>query len=153
MASQIPPMILKAIGTVSNKVKQAPGADYNWQEVVSQITVDSSLTEALDGLEEFSHITVLYWMHQVKATTKMPTKIHPMGKPELPLTGLFATRSPYRPNPIGQTTVRLLKRQGNILTVAGLDAINGTPVIDIKPYLPGYDSSINATVPSWIPNR
>ena len=146
-------MILKAIGTVSNDVTQAPGADYNWQEVVSRIAVDSSLTEALDGLEEFSHITILYWMHQVKATAELPTRIHPMGKPELPLTGLFATRSPYRPNPIGQTTVRLLKRQGNILTVAGLDAINGTPVIDIKPYLPGYDSSINAAVPSWIPNR
>jgi len=139
---------LKAIGTVRNEVKQ-PGRQ-DWEKVVSDIVVDSRLTEALDGLEEFSHIIVLYWMHQVATTGELPTKIHPKGRQELPLVGLFATRSPHRPNPVGKTTVKLLQRQGNILRVEGLDAIDGTPVIDIKPYLPGYDSAANAKVPPWI---
>ena len=137
-------IILKAIGIVRNGIKQRP--KQGWEKVVSDIVVNSSLAEALDGLEEFSYIIVLYWMHRA-ASGKVPLKIHPMGKQELPLVGLFATRSPHRPNPIGKATVRLLQRQGNILKVEGLDAFDGTPVIDIKPYLPGYDSAANATVP------
>ncbi len=151
MGNKMPGMTLKAIGIVRNAVKQAPGPGYNWQGIVSEIVVDSSLTEALDGLEGFSHIIVLYWMHQI-TTSQLPTKIHPQGRPELPLVGLFATRSPYRPNPIGKATVRLLERQGNLLRVEGLDATDGTPVIDIKPYLPEYDSVTNATVPPWVIN-
>jgi len=76
-----------------------------------------------------------------------------MGKPELPLVGRFATRSPSRPNPVGQATVKLLERHDNILKVKGLDAIDGTPVIDIKPYLPGYDSADGAKVPLWMTNQ
>ena len=136
-----------------NKVKQNPKPGYDWQEVVSEIVVDSSLTEALDALDEFSHIIILYWLHEVSKTTKLPCKTHPRGKPELPLVGRFATRSPNRPNPIGKATVRLLKRQGNILKVEGLDAIDGTPVIDIKPYIPGYDSVADARVPPWVANQ
>ena len=147
MVSKLPDMPLKAIGIVRSDTKQPARRDY--AKVVSEIVIDSSLTEALDGLEEFSHIIVLYWMHQA-ASGKVPLKIHPMGKQELPLVGLFATRSPNRPNPIGKATVRLLQRQGNILRVEGLDAIDGTPVIDIKPYISGYDSAANTTVPQWI---
>jgi len=146
-------LTLKLIGVVRNKVKQAPGAGYEWKKVVSEIVVDSSLTEALDGLEEFSHIIVLYWMHQHAAGGQPPTKIHPRHDQELPLVGLFATRSPHRPNSIGKATVRLLQRQGNILRVKGLDAVDGTPVIDIKPYLPGYDSVTGAKVPKWATNQ
>ena len=142
---------LKAIGIVRNEVKQPVRED--WEKVVSDIVVDSSLTEALDGLEEFSHIIVLYWMHEVTTGGQPPAKVRPMGKQELPLVGLFATRSPNRPNPIGKAMVRLLKRNGNILKVERLDAIDGTPVIDIKPYIPGYDSAENARVPQWITNR
>ena len=152
MTSELPDMNLKAVGIVRNKVKQAPGPGYNWWGIVSEIVVESSLTEALDNLEEFSHITVLYWMHQVSATSELPLKVHPRGKQELPLVGRFATRSPNRPNPIGKATVRLLERQGNILRVEGLDAIDGTPVIDIKPYIPGYDSVTDAKVPPWVTN-
>ena len=150
MVNELPDMTLKAIGIISNEVKQPPGAGYDWQAVASDIVMDSSLTEALDNLDEFSHIIVLYWMHQAAATEQLPTKIHPRGRQELPLVGLFATRSPHRPNPLGKATVRLLHRRGNILRVEGLDAINGTPVIDIKPYIPGYDSVTDAQVPTWI---
>jgi tRNA-Thr(GGU) m(6)t(6)A37 methyltransferase TsaA len=143
-------LTLKAIGVVRNKAK--PAAKPDWGKITSEIVIDSSLTEALDGLEEFSHIIVLYWMHQA-ARGKVPLKVHPMGTPELPLVGLFATRSPKRPNPIGKATVRLLKRRGNILTVKGLDAFDGTPVIDIKPYIPGCDAVADAKVPQWVTNQ
>ncbi len=152
MADELTPMTLKPIGMVKNKIKQKPARRDWWEGLVSEIAVDSSLTEALDGLEDFSHIIVLYWMHQA-TSGEVSLKVHPRGKQELPLVGLFATRSPNRPNPIGKATVRLLQRQGNILRVKGLDAIDGTPVIDIKPYIPGYDSATDTTVPKWITNR
>lgn len=149
MAKEPPDMTLKPIGFVRNQVEQTPKPGYDWRGIVSDIVVNSSLSEALDNLDEFSHIIVLYWMHQT-AIGQPPTKVHPMGKKALPLVGLFASRSPYRPNPIGKATVRLLERQGDILKVEGLDAIDGTPVVDIKPYIPGYDSVTNARVPRWI---
>jgi len=86
-------------------------------------------------------------------TNQLPTKVHPRGNKKLPLVGLFATRSPNRPNSIGKATVRLIKREGNVLKVRGLDAIDGTPVIDIKPYLPRYDSVARAKVPWWVSKR
>lgn len=141
-------MKLKAIGMVRNQVRLPPGPDYDWSKVVSTIVIDSSLAAALDGLEEFSHIIVLYWLHQVSGHP--PSRVHPRGRPELPLVGLFASRAPDRPNPIGKSTVRLLERQGNILKVEGLDAIDGTPVIDIKPYIPARDSPADAKVPQWV---
>jgi len=76
-----------------------------------------------------------------------------MGRKENSLVGVFASRSPNRPNRIGKTTVRLLESRGNILRVKGLDALDGAPVIDIKPYMPGYDSVENAEVPDWITRR
>ena len=150
MANELPSMTLKAIGIVRSGITQPTRKDC--EKVISDIVIDSTLTEALDNLDGFSHLVVLYWMHQAMSG-EVPLKIHPRGKQELPLLGLFATRTPNRPNRIGLTTVRLLERQGNILRVEGLDAIEGTPVIDIKPYIPGYDSVANAKVPSWITRR
>ncbi|MBI4283455.1 MAG: tRNA (N6-threonylcarbamoyladenosine(37)-N6)-methyltransferase TrmO [Chloroflexi bacterium] len=140
-------MTLKPIGFVRNEVKEVGRHDF--ASLVSEVVVDSRLTEALDGLEEFSHIIVLFWAHRL-TDEEMPLKIHPMHRQELPLTGLFATRTPNRPNRICQTTVRLLQRRGNILRVKGLDAVDSTPVIDIKPYLPGGDSVADARVPEWV---
>jgi len=151
MVDELPGMSLKAIGIVRSEVKQP--LRHGWREIVSDIVLDSNLTEALDGLDEFSHIIVLYWMHQLPAGKPLSFKVHPMGKSELPLVGRFATRSPNRLNPVGQATVRLLERRGNILNVKGLDAIDGTPVIDIKPYIPGYDSATDAKVPPWVTNQ
>ncbi|HUV56945.1 MAG TPA: tRNA (N6-threonylcarbamoyladenosine(37)-N6)-methyltransferase TrmO [Dehalococcoidales bacterium] len=152
MNKESPGMFLKAIGFVRNRLKELPNRDFDYKKVVSEIVIDSSLTEALDRLDEFSHIIVLYWMHKA-VTSQLRTKVHVRGKQELPLVGLFATRSPHRPNPIGMTTVRLLERQGNILQVEGLDAIDGTPVVDIKPYIPRGDSPTDARVPQWITSQ
>ena len=151
MASKMPDITLKAIGIIRNEIKQ-PQKD-GWENVISDIVVDNSLTEALDGLEDFSHILVIYWMHLVVNNGKLRTKVHPRHMEELPLVGLFASRSPNRPNPIGKAIVRLLHRDGNILKVEGLDAVDGSLLIDIKPYIPGYDSVDDAKVPQWIANQ
>lgn len=153
MADELPTITLKAIGIVRSEVKERSRADGDWWvELVSDIVIDPSLTEALDGLEGFSHIIVLYWMHR-GIPGEIHLKVHPRGRKEVPLQGLFAVRTPNRPNRIGKAVVRLLQRRGNVLTVKGLDALDGSPVIDIKPYIPGYDSAADARVPSWITKR
>ncbi len=146
MTTEFSQITLKAIGIVRSPAKETPAETDWWIELVSEIVIDDSLTEALDGLEEYSHIIVIYWMHKV-VSQKVPLKVHPKGRKELPLRGLFASRAPHRPNRIGKATVRLLKRQGNILKVKGLDALDGSPVLDIKPYIPGYDSVDDARTP------
>ena len=149
MADQLSEFTVKPIGVVKSSLKQKQTSDYNWQGVVSWIVIDDRFSEALDGLEEFSHIIVIYWMHKASDPARMAFKVHPRGREDISPVGLFASRSPYRPNPLGQKLVRLLKRQGNVLRVQGLDAIDETPVIDIKPYIPGYDSVNDATAPQW----
>ncbi len=145
-------MNLTPIGYVKNGVEDTPEEEDWWAELVSEIIIDESLAEGLDEIEGFSHIIVLFWMHKVKSK-KPPIKVRPMGRKENSLVGVFASRSPNRPNRIGKTTVRLLESRGNILRVKGLDALDGAPVIDIKPYMPGYDSVENAEVPDWITRR
>ena len=139
---------LKIIGTVSSQHRE-PTYQPGWAEAVSEIEIRPEYAEALDNLEEFSHIVVLYWMHR-RAGGEPWLKVHPRGDREIPLKGLFATRSPRRPNPLGLATVRLLERRGNLLRVRGLDAIDGTPVVDIKPFIPGHDLADDTRVPPWI---
>jgi tRNA-Thr(GGU) m(6)t(6)A37 methyltransferase TsaA len=146
MDMMLPEINLKAIGIVRNQIKEPKHQES--RQVVSEIVIDRNLTEALDNLDEFSHIIILYWIHRSRRPS--PVKVHPRGDPERALMGVFATRSPSRPNPIGKATVKLLERKGNILKVQGLDAIDGSPVLDIKPYIPGYDSVENARAPSWM---
>lgn len=149
MVNQQPPMILKAIGVVKSSFKQRTSARLDLKKIIAEIEIDSRLNQALDGLEGFSHIIVLYWMHKADPDRNQ-LKVHPMGRTDVAVQGLFAVRTPNRPNPIGKTTVRLLERRGNVLKVQGLDAIDGSPVIDIKPYIPGYDSVSDPEVPDWI---
>jgi tRNA-Thr(GGU) m(6)t(6)A37 methyltransferase TsaA len=139
---------LTPIGVVRNSVNKSKHRD--WQAVVSEIVINDELEAALDGLEGFSHLIVVYWMHKLPSPKEPPMKVHPKGDQSLPLTGVFATRSPTRPNPIGVTVVRLLRRHKNVLEVRGLDALNGTPVLDIKPYIPTHDSVNDATIPQWL---
>lgn len=124
-------MQLRPIGVVRSPVSEKGLRDFS--SVVSTIVLREEFAEALDGIEGFSHIVVLYWFHLSEEPTSL--KVHPRGDPMNPLRGIFATCSPVRPNPLGMTTVRLLERQGNKLRVRGLDAIDGTPVVDIKPYI------------------
>jgi tRNA-Thr(GGU) m(6)t(6)A37 methyltransferase TsaA len=143
---ELPEIKLKAIGTVKSEIKERGRHDA--REVVAEIEIDPALTEALEGLDEFSHIIVIYYMH--KSRRPFPMKVHPKyGTVPTPV-GVFASRSPDRPNALGKTNVRLLERHGNILKVRGLDAIDGTPVIDIKPYIPEIDMVVEARVPRWV---
>lgn len=138
---------VKPIGIVRNDVKHPRRK--NWETVISEIEVEDHWQEALDQIEQFSHIIVVFWMHRVPASQRLITKVHPQGRPELPLVGVFASRSPMRPNPLGVTTAKLLLRRKNTLRLIGLDAVDGTPVLDIKPYLPNYDCPTKATTPDW----
>ena len=139
---------LTPIGFVKNNIKE-PGIE-DWRTVTSEVIIEENLKEALSRIDEFSHIIVIYWMHKLSPSQRAIIKVHPKANQNLPLVGVFASRSPARPNPIGVTTVKLLERRDNVLKVTGLDAINGTPVLDIKPYLPGDDSSTEAKTPGWL---
>jgi tRNA-Thr(GGU) m(6)t(6)A37 methyltransferase TsaA len=137
---------LKPIGTIHSEIKERAAGH---RLATATIEIDPALTEALDNLDEFSHIIVLWWIHKTRrpAPLKVTPRHHGLTTP----IGVFASRSPDRPNPIGKSTVRLLKRERNVLTVDGLDAIDGTPVLDIKPYIPGVDAAANAKAPPWMP--
>ena len=137
---------LSPIGIVKNSIKKP--IRHDWQAIVSEIIVNDNLQEALSRIEEFSHIVVLYWMHKVSPSQRSVTKVHPRGEQNLPLVGVLASRSPTRPNPIGVSTVKLLERQGNVLKVIGLDAVDGTPVLDIKPYITDLPNKTRA--PGWV---
>lgn len=141
-------MELNPIGVVRNEVKGYKRS--GWQDVTSEIVIDEELAESLDGLEEFSHVIVVFWMHKNPVGDKPPIKLHPRGRDDLPLVGLFATRAPFRPNPLGVSVVKLAAIDGNTLTVTGLDAIDGTPVIDIKPYMPPLDNPDDVRMPDWV---
>jgi tRNA-Thr(GGU) m(6)t(6)A37 methyltransferase TsaA len=121
----------------------------NWEKRISEIEIDPAWAEALDGIEAFSHIWIVWWLNRFDEPPTSP-HVHPEGRAEMPLVGLFATRSPRRPNPIAMTAVRLLERQGTRIHIEGLDAFEGTPVIDIKPYLRRGDHIPEATMPDWL---
>src|SRR5271157_3134442 len=129
MSSQ-QPIVLSPIGYVKT---DAVGNDVKDKTRVSKIILNSGLVEALDGIDGFSHVFVLFWLNEVTSQHRA-LKFHPRGRTDMPLLGVFALRTNQRPNPIGLTLVELLKVEGNILTVRGLDAYNATPVLDIKPF-------------------
>mgnify|MGYP001818743286 FL=1 len=116
---------------------------------VAEITIDAAWSEALDGIEGFSHIWVLWWIDRFDDPPERK-HVHPEGRSEMPLVGLFATRSPHRPCPIGITAVRLVERKDRRLLVEGLDAFDGSLVLDIKPYLRRGDLIPEAGAPDWL---
>jgi len=138
-------IVLKPIGFVRT---EAVGDEVKDKDRISQIILRSELAEALEGIEEFSHLFVLFWLHEVTSEKRKTLKVHPRSREDLPLLGVFATRTKLRPNPIGLTLVELLKVEGNVLTVRGLDALDETPVLDLKPY-DFWDMARNAKVPLW----
>jgi tRNA-Thr(GGU) m(6)t(6)A37 methyltransferase TsaA len=139
---------LVPIGRVVNGIEYP--SKVKWEGVTSKVFVAPQLVEALDGIDGFSHILIIFYLDGVDEDRRSLLKVHPENKEELPLVGVFATRSPVRPNPIGITVVKLLGRQGNVLTVLGLDAYDGTPVLDVKPYLRRGDRIEEAATPDWL---
>jgi tRNA-Thr(GGU) m(6)t(6)A37 methyltransferase TsaA len=123
------PGAFSPIGHVENDLDPAATGE-SLRSAVSRIVVDPELTDGLSGLEAGGRLLVLYWLHRAEPGALLQ---HPRGDTERPVRGVFALRSPNRPNPIGATEVELIARKGNVLEVRGLDAIDGTPVLDLKP--------------------
>ena len=138
-------IILKPIGFVRT---EAVGDEVKDKSRISQIILRNELAEALEGIAEFSHLFVLFWLHEVTSEERKTLKVHPRGREDLPLLGIFATRTNLRPNPIGLALVELLKVKDNVLTVRGLDAFDKTPVLDLKPF-DFWDMAKDAKVPRW----
>jgi tRNA (adenine37-N6)-methyltransferase len=139
---------VEQIGTVHNGIQEP--TDEGWGRVVSEINLDERFADGLDGIETFSHVLVLFWMHRAAEAEPVRMRRRPQGRQDMPEVGIFAQRARHRPNPIGVTAVRLLRREQNRLIVQGLDAINGTPVVDVKPYVPQFDTVESPSVPAWI---
>jgi tRNA-Thr(GGU) m(6)t(6)A37 methyltransferase TsaA len=141
---QLNPVIVQPIGIVRNGLGRR---SYNeWRDTESEIVIIEEYQEALYRLDEFSHIDVLFYLHEMNRDFR--SKIHPTGNPDYPLMGAFATRTPNRPSRIALTTCRLLSINGNVLRVRGLDAYDGSPVIDIKPYT--GKTIENVRLPEWL---
>lgn len=138
-------IVLKPIGVVRTA---AVGDEVKDKTRISHIIIHNELAEALEGVDGFSHLFVLFWLHKIPDEQRKTLKVHPRGRKDLPLLGIFATRSMLRPNPVGLTLVELVKAEGNVLTVRGLDAFDGTPVLDIKPF-DSWDMAKDAKVPRW----
>ena len=143
---------LRPIGVVRNRIKQPMPS--GWEDVKSRIVLRPELAEALLGLDTYSHLYVLFWPHQIPDEVRgSKPRLHPLDDPANPLQGVLATRSQIRFNPILASVVPLLKVDGNVLQVRGLDAVDGSPVLDLKPYIPQIDCVSEARVPQWILER
>ncbi len=128
-------IVFSPIGVVHSPLKEGEGAPIQpVREIKGIVEIFSEFEEGIDGLEGFSHIIVLYHFHLAKRG-KLKVIPYMDNKPH----GVFATRAPSRPNPIGLSVLKLERIEGSKLYVSGLDILDGTPVIDIKPYVPQFD--------------
>jgi len=137
-----------SIGYVSTEIIEQ--TDTNWGIVESKIIVNPEFTLGLTGLSDFSHINVIYYLDKAKYIEENHLIRRPQGREDMPMVGIFSQRVKDRPNPIGITSVELISIKENIITVKGLDAIDGTPILDIKPYYSVFDKKENAVVPNWV---
>ncbi len=136
---------VKKIGVVRNDVKAPRHGGFN--DLESRIIIDEEYVGGLKDLKDYSHVTIVFWLSLVNSVDITHT---PQGRKDVPEVGIFACRCPDRPNPIAITTVELLGLEEGVLKVKGLDAVDGTPVLDIKPYTPQYDLPQNVRVPDWV---
>jgi len=139
---------LTPIGTVRNK--RAEIEDDNWGGVISVIELVSSLPEeALFGLEDFSHAEIFFLFHLVPGEKIESSARHPRNNPDWPRVGILSQRGKNRPNRLGATIVKVLKRDGRKLHVQGLDAVDGTPILDIKPVMREFLPREEVHQPDW----
>jgi tRNA-Thr(GGU) m(6)t(6)A37 methyltransferase TsaA len=117
---------------------------------LSRVKIFPEFCVGLEGLNNFSHIIILYWFHlRDNEEERRTLRVVPRRHPGAPQVGVFTSRSPSRPNPIGLCVVELTKIEDCTLVVRGLDAFEGSPIIDIKPYIPRADSISDARAPEW----
>lgn len=139
---------LNPIGYVSSPVTEK--VDENWGGVVSRILLKPEYAGGLLGLKDFSHALIVTYLHQAHFEKGKHLQRRPRGLESMPLVGIFSQRVKDRPNPIGITAVKILSVGDDYLEVQGLDVINDTPVLDIKPYYPQFDTIEDPMVPEWV---
>lgn len=142
-------IVLTPIGKVSspNKGQMHPE---EVKTLLSDVIIYPQFADGLYKIEYYSHLIILYYCHVLKKELGKPLRVHLRGDLKLPEVGVLASRAQNRPNPIGLSVVKLIARKGNVLTVEGLDALDGSPVLDVKPYNPSVDSIENASSPPII---
>ena len=140
-------IILNPIGYVHNQVEEKK--DTAWGNDISTIILDEDFHGGLTGLSDFSHAIILCHLNRAKFIPEKHLLRRPRNRTDMPLLGIFSQRTKDHPNQIGITSVEILSVSENSITVRGLDAINGTPVLDIKPYFPVFDKR-DAQTPDWV---
>ncbi len=139
---------LEPIGIV-HSTRSKPEDDY-WDKEKSHIEISDRFSEeTLIGLDEFSHIEVVFFFHKIDLNKVITTTRHPRNRTDWPKVGLFAQRNKNRPSQIGLTTCRILKIEEKRIYVSGLDAIDGTPVLDIKPWVKEFGPRGDQKQPAW----
>lgn len=141
------PQSVVPIGVVRNG--ESDHARQDWRGVRSRIELRADLEAALLGLAGYSHVIVIGWLHGIPHELRTRLQAYPSGDTRLPLQGALALRGGARPNPISFTVCRVRSVTGATLEVEGLDLIDGTPVLDVKPYIAFYDSEPKASLPKW----
>lgn len=140
-------ILMQPIGFVHNQVTEKK--DTAWGGDVSTIVLHDEYQGGLTGLENFTHGLVLTYLDKAKYVPEKHLQRRPQGREDMPVVGIFSQRTKDRPNCIGVTAVEILRVDGNALTVKGLDAMDGTPILDIKPYFPVFDKR-EARTPAWV---
>ncbi len=167
-ANTLPAMQLAPVGVVKSDIKapmlRADEQDLTLTErmdairahhlrvkaLTCRIEIFPKWEDLLEGIEDFSHVLVLYWPHLLPPERRELRRVHPMGRKDLPEKGIFATCSPARPNPVLVTAVPLVARKGNVLEVRGLEAVDGSPVVDLKPYTSAYLHVEDLRMADWM---
>lgn len=138
--------IFDFIGYAKNKIKKQGFGGFKGK--ITEIILERKYARGLVGLKDYSHIIILFWMNEAEGIVRL--KHRPQGNPKVPVVGIFATRCQWRPNCIGISTVPLISINKNIIKVSGLDVIDNTPILDIKPYVPSYDKAAGKIkLPGW----
>jgi len=132
---QVPTITFTPIGWVESDFAGYAPSD-EMRQRPSRIVLRPEMAPGLMGLEKEKHILVLFNLHRA---TRYELQLHPGHNPENPIRGVFATRSQYRPNAIAATVAEIVSVEDNVINVTGLDAQDGSPVLDIKPFRPGFD--------------
>lgn len=140
-------IVMQPIGYVKNEVTQRK--DTSWGEDTSTVVLNDEYKTGLTGLEDFSHAIIIFHLDKAKYEKEKHLQRRPQNRDDMPLVGIFSQRGKDRPNQIGMTSVEIISVTNSTLTVKGLDAIDGTPILDIKPYYPVYDKK-DAKVPEWV---
>lgn len=140
---------LRPVGVVRSS--RTEPVDDQWDAESSTIELDASqfTPDALLSLDQFSHVEIIYWFHHPEAAAPNLGARRPRGRADWPLVGIFAQRAKNRPNRIGATVCKLLSLDGLNVRVSGLDAIDGTPVLDIKPWMSGFAPRGEIREPDW----